>query len=264
MIKLWKINNVNSTREKAVVCLCVIIYCCTQETEKADGDYMEVALEGETSADHINLVHGLESPGGLSIHGEANKLDAAEEEMESLDTELAETEAAVVTAPITLSPLILSPSELSTGETLNTVLVPGGEPGNTSEAGKEDSEVKTEEQFQLNKEHYVETGKSLDQSAAGSDLSENTNTDTASDCKQKINTEDEMEDSDSKEAIKTRQQEDSHDSNELRVSAADEDLNEMMDIGTVDQMEQEAQMKEEECNTLDEESSCSPALSNAG
>lgn len=49
-----------------------------------------------------------------------------------------------------------------------------------------------------------------------------------------------------------------------RVSTAD-DLDEMMDIGTVDQVEQEALMKEEEVNCLmDVESSRSPAFSNTG
>lgn len=226
---------------------------------------MEAALEAEASADvgDTDLVRG--SPPGLPKHGQENEIEASEEETESQDTEHAETEAAVVTALAPVSPLNLSPSQsLSTGETFNTVLVLGGEPDRTSESEKEVTEVKTEEEFQLNEEHFAENDKSLDQSPAGSDLSEDTNMDTASDCNKKINTEDKMDkDSDSKEAIGT-QQEEPLDSNKLRVSTADDDLDEMMDIGTVDQMEQEAQMKEEECNSLDAESSRSSAVSNTG
>ncbi|GLD47742.1 zinc finger MYM-type protein 4 isoform X1 [Lates japonicus] len=77
--------------------------------------------------------------------------------------------------------------------------------------------------------------------------------DTTSDCKKETkNT-----DSDSKEDVGTQQEEESH-GHKLRVSTAD-DLDEMMDIGTVDQMEQEAQMKAEEPEV---ESSRSPTSSN--
>ncbi|KAM9385428.1 zinc finger MYM-type protein 4-like isoform 2-T2 [Pholidichthys leucotaenia] len=48
---------------------------------------------------------------------------------------------------------------------------------------------------------------------------------------------------------------------QLKSFTAD-DLDEMMDIGTVDQLEQEAQMKEEDQSSLDMESSRSPAASN--
>lgn len=227
---------------------------------------MEAALEVEASADVGDTDLVCESPPGLSKHGEENELDASEEEMESQDTEHTEIEAAVVTsAPV--SPLNPSPPQLSsTGETFNTVLVLGSEPDFTSEAEKERTEVKTEKEFQLNEEHFPENYKSLDQSPAEPDLCEDTNMETASDCNKKTNTEDKIEkDSDSEEAIETQQQEESLDSNKLRAStAADDDLDEMMDIGTVDQMEQEAQMKEEECNSLDAESSRSPAISNTG
>lgn len=226
---------------------------------------MEAALEAEASADvgDTELVCG--SPPGLSEHGEENKFVAAEEEMGSKETQHAETEAAMNTCAASVSPLNSSPLQSSsTGEKFNAVLVHSGEPGTTSESEKDSTEVKTGEEFVLNEENLAVKEKSLHQSPAGPDMSEDTNMDTASDRKQEINTEDRMDpDSDTMEAIGIQQQDESHGSNKLRVSTAD-DLDEMMDIGTVDQMEQEAQMKEEECNSLDAESSRSPAVSNTG
>ncbi|XP_032391777.1 zinc finger MYM-type protein 4 isoform X1 [Etheostoma spectabile] len=71
----------------------------------------------------------------------------------------------------------------------------------------------------------------------------------------------EKPDIDTKEDIDTQQEKESPGS-KVRVSAVD-DLDEMMDIGTVDQVEQEAQMKEEQLNSLmDVDSCCSPADSN--
>lgn len=71
-------------------------------------------------------------------------------------------------------------------------------------------------------------------------------------------------DSDIKDNSITQQGEEPCVSNKLRISTAD-DLDEMMDIGTVDQVEQEAQMKEEEsyCG-MDEESSRSSGVPNRG
>ncbi|XP_069033058.1 zinc finger MYM-type protein 4-like isoform X1 [Embiotoca jacksoni] len=65
---------------------------------------------------------------------------------------------------------------------------------------------------------------------------------------------------DSKEDVGTQQDEKTSDS-DLKVSGGD-DLDEMMDIGTVDQVEQEAQMKEEEQEGLDVERNRLPAPSN--
>ncbi|XP_026204181.1 zinc finger MYM-type protein 4 isoform X2 [Anabas testudineus] len=232
------------------------------ETEEADGESMDPALEAEASADVKDTKLACGSPPG---HQEENKLvTAKEEDMDSRETENAETEAAVATSSTSVSPLDPSLSQSSSaGETFGNVLVLGGEPISTSESEKDGTEVKTGEEFELNEKNYAVKDKSLDHSLSEPDLREDTNTDKASDHKKEINIQDKMDkDSDTKETVVSQQQEESIGSNKLRLSTADDNLDEMMDIGTVDQMEQEAQMKEEECNSLDAESSCSPAVSN--
>lgn len=181
------------------------------------------------------------------------------------DGESQETEAAVVPSPVSASPLNLSPSQmsLSTEETVSTVLVQGGETGSTSESEKECTEVKTEEEFEVKEENVGAKDNSVEESPTGPDVSENSNIDETSDCKNEINTDEKMDpDIDAKEDIDTERESLGC---KLRVSTAD-DLDEMMDIGTVDQVEQEAQMKEEEeqNSLMEEDSSPSPVISNTG
>ncbi len=197
----------------------------------------------------LELVRGA-SP-RLSERGEEDNLVTGKE-MESKETEHKDSEAA--SAPSPVSPLnpSTSQSSFSTEETIGTVLVQGGEPGSPSESEKEATEVKTEEEFKLNEDSVAEQDKSLMESPAEPGVSEDTNMDKTSDHKEITNA-----DGDTKEDVDTQQEKDSHGS-KLRVSTAD-DLDEMMDIGTVDQVEQEAQMKEEEESSLmDVDSSRSP------
>lgn len=99
--------------------------------------------------------------------------------------------------------------------------------------------------------------KTLEESPAGPDVSEDTNMDKTSD-HTKENTDVKMDPD-----IDT-QQENVSLACKFMVSTAD-DLDEIMDIGTVDQVEQEAQMKEEEQDRLmDVDSGRSPAISNTG
>ncbi|KAM6899612.1 zinc finger MYM-type protein 4-like [Xenentodon cancila] len=115
-----------------------------------------------------------------------------------------------------------------------------------SESGKEDPEVKTEEEFEVKEENTEDQEKS----------SESTDTDTRSDDKDDVKRDDMDPAENTKEDDGVQQN--SSVGFKLRISAVD-DLDEMMDIGTVDQIEQEAQMKKEEEDTLNMECSHSPA-----
>lgn len=219
---------------------------------------MEAVKEPGASEDVGDREFVCRASPGLSEQREEDNFVAAEKEMESKETEHKETEAAVLPCPVPESPLGPSPSQ-SSEETVSTVLVQGGEPDSTSESEKEVTEVKTEEDFELNAENVEAKDSSLEESRAGPDVTEDTNMDKTSDGKKEITDTDESMDPDDN----TQKEKESLASN-LRVSTAD-DLDEMMDIGTVDQVEQEAQMKEEEQNTLmDVDSSRSPAISNTG
>ncbi|XP_039977333.1 zinc finger MYM-type protein 4-like isoform X2 [Xiphias gladius] len=232
-------------------------------TEGTDGESMEAISETEATVDVGDPELVRRSSSRLSEHGEEDNFVAAEKE-----TELEETEAAVVPSAASVSPQNPSPSRssLSTDETFSTTLVQVGDPGGTSESGKEGTEEKTEEEFDSHEENVAVKDNSLEESPAGPagpDVSEDADRDTTSDCKKKTtHTEGNVDPGiKSKEDIVTRQEKESHGC-KLTVSTAD-DLDEMMDIGTVDQMEQEAQMKEEEeqNSVMDVESSRSPATS---
>ncbi|XP_044027837.1 zinc finger MYM-type protein 4 isoform X2 [Siniperca chuatsi] len=221
----------------------------TEVTEGTDGESMEAVSEPGASVDvgDPELVRGA-SP-RLSEYGEEVN-SVAEKEIEHK-----ETEAAVV--PVSVAPLNPSPSQssFSTEETVSTVLVQGAETGSNSESEKEGTEVKTEEEFELNEENMALKDNILEESPAGPDVSEDTNQ-TSDGKKEKTNTDEKMDPN-----IGTQQEKESLGC-KLSVSTAD-DLDEMMDIGTVDQVEQEAQMKEEEQNSLmDVDSSRSPDISN--
>ncbi|XP_022599863.1 zinc finger MYM-type protein 4-like isoform X2 [Seriola dumerili] len=231
-------------------------------TEGTGGESMEAVSEAEANVDvgDPDIVCG--SPPRLSEYGEEDNVVADEKERESKETEHKETEKAVVPSPTSVSPQNPSSSQssVSSDKTLSTALTShDGEPGSTSEAGKEGTVVKTEEESELNEENFAVNDKSLKESPAEPDVSEDTDMDTTSDGKKETNTD---KDSDSREDVGAQQEKESHGC-KLRVSAAD-DLDEMMDIGTVDQMEQEAQMKEEEeqNSLMDVENSRSPASSN--
>lgn len=236
------------------------VYCLTQVTEGTDGESMEAVSEPGASGDVGDPELDRGASPRLSEHGEDEHF-VAEKEMESKEIEHKETEAAAVPSLGSVSPQNQSPpqSSFSTEETVSTVLVQAGEPGITSETKKEGSEGKTEEDFELNKENVAVKDKSLEESAVGPDVSEETHMDKISDRKKEITNTIEKMDPD----VGTQQEKESLGCN-LKVSTAD-DLDEMMDIGTVDQVEQEALMKEEEQNSLmDVDSSQSSAISNTG
>ncbi|XP_035847040.1 zinc finger MYM-type protein 4 isoform X2 [Sander lucioperca] len=199
-------------------------------TEGTDRESMEAVSEPGSSADvrDPELVHTA-SP-RLSEHGEGDNFVASENEMESKEIEPKESKTA---------------SQLSTEETVCTVLIHCDETGNTSESERgEATEVKTEEKPDIDTKEDIDTQQ--EKESPGSEVEVKTEEKTNVDTKEDIDTQQEKESPASK----------------VRLSAVD-DLDEMMDIGTVDQVEQEAQMKEEEHNSLmDVDSCCSPAISN--
>lgn len=119
----------------------------------------------------------------------------------------------------------------------------------SSVSDEEVTKVKMNEDHKSNKDHASQT----------KDISVDTNMDKMSDHSQEKTDTAARADTD----IDTRQENVSQVCT-LRVSTAD-DLDEMMDIGTVDQVEQEAHMKEEEGNrSMDVDGGCSPAIPSPG
>ncbi|XP_047460232.1 zinc finger MYM-type protein 4 isoform X2 [Mugil cephalus] len=124
------------------------------------------------------------------------------------------------------------------------------DPGSTSESDQDNTEVKTEKE----EETVTRRDNGLEKKTIQPEAGEHTDMDTASDCKTEFK--DENVDTNEEDGA---QKKEATPGQEVKVSAAN-DLDEMMDIGTVDQMEQEAQMKEEEelNSGTDVESSRSP------
>lgn len=169
---------------------------------------------------------------------------------ETVETAERETEPTVDPPPASLPNPSSSQSSFSTQEKVSRALVQGDEPDSTAESDKEGTEVKMEEDQEPDKDHVSEMlGKNL----TGPDMSVDTSMDKMSDHSQ------EKMDTD----VDTRQ-ENASPICRLKVSAAD-DLDEMMDIGTVDQVEQEAHMKEEDgTRSMGVERGCSPAIPSPG
>lgn len=186
---------------------------------------------------------------GLCEHGQ--KLNsAAAKKVETTEMEEKETETTVDPSPVSPPNLSTSQSSLSTQDKVSRVLVHGDEPDSTAESDKEGTEVKVEEDHEPNKDHVSQM---LEENLTGPDISVDTNMDKMSDHSE------EKTDTD----IDTRQGNASPIC-KFRVSTAD-DLDEMMDIGTVDQVEQEAHMKEEEGNrSMDVDRGCSPGIPSPG
>nr|XP_040044626.1 zinc finger MYM-type protein 4 isoform X1 [Gasterosteus aculeatus aculeatus] len=135
-------------------------------------------------------------------------------------------------------------------EIKDTGLVLGCEPGSSSDSEKEDGvEVKAEEEFETNEERVAIKDGCSEDGPAGPDASEDADMHETT-CEALAIT----EDTETKESVNAEA-----DVCMLRVCAA-ADLDEMMDIGTVDQVEQEAQMKEEQQpNEMDTDNSRSPS-----
>ncbi|XP_026156668.1 zinc finger MYM-type protein 4 isoform X2 [Mastacembelus armatus] len=209
-------------------------------TEKADGESMEAVLEAETSVEvgDSEVVH--RSPPRLFEHGEDDSV-AAEKEMESENGEHMEKEATASHSPTSAS----SESSSSTKQTVGT-----------SGSEKETTKVKPEGELlkELKEENVAAKDNILEESPKEAVVSANTDIDTASDCKEKVDTGFDTNNIVSEQVKESR---------ECRPVYTADDLDEMMDIGTVDQMEQEAHMKEEESNCLmDAEIIHSPVVSN--
>lgn len=156
--------------------------------------------------------------------------------------------------PCRITPLNPSPSAASFTEDSIVNMFQGSGASGTSDSEKEDDEVKTEEGSELDVEN-VSVLKFLEQSTPEPDINEETENDNMSDQRK------EMPDV----YAKTRLDIDTVPENapvacKIRSSTAD-DLDELMDIGTLDQVDQEAQMKGD---LLDLETTCSPSSSNTG
>ncbi|XP_063754586.1 zinc finger MYM-type protein 4-like isoform X2 [Eleginops maclovinus] len=163
----------------------------------------------------------------LSEHGEENTFVAAQKEIESKDHK----------------------ETFSNEESVSTVLLHSAGPSSTSETEREEGpEVKTEEEFELSSE----------ENPAGPGGSKETHMQKTVERITNLNMETDMDTT--KETGTQLEQVSS--ASTSRVSKA-EDLDEMMDIGIVDQVEQEAQMKDEQENHLvAEDCSHSPAIFN--
>nr|XP_024655714.1 zinc finger MYM-type protein 4 isoform X2 [Maylandia zebra] len=242
-----------------------------QVTEGTDGEAVEAVSEAAASVDAGETEHVHESSHELSKEREEDNDDAAaaEKDMESEEAELKETETEVIHSVGSTSPS----QAFSAEETEETVTVNDGEPGSTTEPQKEAPEVKCDEGLEVISDEGVESkaedlaGKdeSQEESPAVADVSEDACMDVAPDREEEKeikNTDENMDTSnDTKEEVCTEQE--SSICCKPKVLTAGDELDEMMDIGTVDQVEQEAQMKEEEQNSLkDMESSRSPDASN--
>lgn len=153
--------------------------------------------------------------------------------------------------PLCASPPDPAPSQssLSPEETVITVSGQAAKPESSSESEKEGTDVKMEEDTV---EKNVSTCQILE--PAGPNVNKDRNTDK----NETTNTDIKMD------AGVDAQQEKVSPPCKFSVSTAT-DLDEMMDIGTVDQVDQEAQMKEEGQNTsMDASGACSPASSSTG
>lgn len=222
---------------------------------------MEVVLDAGASAD-VEDTELAPKSSRLSEHEEDKNFVAAEE-IESKKLYCKQTKAEVV--PISKSPVNSSPSHasFSTDETVSTVLVHSDKPNSISAPEEEMTEVKTEEGLELKEENVTVSDNSVQETSAGADVSEDTNMDMSHSSREEKTHTDEKMDPDTKERIVTQEEAGSL-SCSLRVSMAD-DLDEMMDIGTVDEVEQEAQMKEEEQSySTDMDKRSSPAISSTG
>ncbi|XP_074542366.1 zinc finger MYM-type protein 4 isoform X3 [Halichoeres trimaculatus] len=131
-------------------------------------------------------------------------------------------------------------SSSSAEDTVAKVLVQGVKPESLPDSEKKAAVVKTEEEFELKDEKEGVKEENLEESPARADTSKELNAENWKVLAEKDKANEDMD---------TQEDERPH-SSSLRVSTVD-DLDEMMDIGTVDQVEQEAQMKEEEGNNLD-------------
>lgn len=147
-------------------------------------------------------------------------------------------------------------SPFSTEEKGSTPFDQDGEPDSDMDSEKEDTVVKLKEDLASKEDNAC---KDLMESPARPDDSQDTNMNETCDDKEEV-TDTDVEMNTNVDTL----QKNSTPACKFVVSTAD-DLDEMMDIGTVDQVEQEAQMKEEEQNkSMDVDSVHSPAISNAG
>ncbi|XP_060915066.1 zinc finger MYM-type protein 4-like isoform X1 [Labrus mixtus] len=202
-------------------------------TEGTDGESMEAVSESGAS------VGGGDpeiTQRALSDSPDDGAEDGAEQEMKKEEIEHADTESGVVSSPV-------SPSQASsfTEETVTKVVVQGDESGG-SDSEKETPEVKTEEEFELEEENEGLKDKNLKEAPRGPNDSTEKN-----------------KDGKTESSVDAQLEKRSFGCN-TSVSGAD-DLDEMMDIGAVDEVEQEAQMKEEEENSsMDVDNSRSASL----
>lgn len=178
----------------------------------------------------------------LCESGEADNFVAAGTEMESPQFEHKETAAQLV--PCRICPLNSPPSQSCFSE-MDTHLSPSGE----TETEKETSQVKSANEHEINDDTAVTASRSMG-SPVASDMNEDANM---------VMT---HETQDADMDTKDNTQDNTSLGCKITFSTAD-DLDEMMDIGTIDQLEQEAQMKEEDHNDSTE-NRISPPISMKG
>ncbi|XP_030596783.1 zinc finger MYM-type protein 4 isoform X2 [Archocentrus centrarchus] len=156
---------------------------------------------------------------------------------------------------------------VSSSESEEPVTVNDGEAVSTSESEKEAPEVKSDQELEAKAENVAVQDEGSEESPAGAAVSEDAcmeaTCDREEEEEERKNTDENTNmSSDTKEEDGTEWE--SSTGCKLKVLTAGDELDEMMDIGTVDQVEQEAQMKVEEQNdSKDAESSRSPAACNA-
>lgn len=207
------------------------IVCLPQITEGTDGQSMEAVSEPPASVDVGDPERVCEASSRPCERAEKENPVVGEKEGERNESQPEEPEIK------------------------DTGLVLGCEPGSSSDSEKEDGvEVKAEEEFETNEERVAIKDGCSEDGPAGPDASEDTDMHETT-CEALAIT----EDTETKESVNAEA-----DVCMLRVCAA-ADLDEMMDIGTVDQVEQEAQMKEEQQpNEMDTDNSRSPSPVNRG
>lgn len=157
--------------------------------------------------------------------------------------------------PCRITPLNLSsPVAPFSKKGSNVNMVQDSQANGTSESAKKVAGVRTEKRSELNVAN-VSSLKISEQSTPDMRRNEETENDKTSDQKK------EMADTKAEAGLDIlTEPENAPVPCNIKSSAAD-DLDEMMDIGTVDQADQEAQMKEDAMNL---DSTCSPASSNRG
>ncbi|XP_068189550.1 zinc finger MYM-type protein 4-like isoform X2 [Antennarius striatus] len=217
----------------------------TTDKQVADG------TDGEPAASEVGgseLLHRASSK--QSEPREEDIANAAAKVTKCAENKNKEMEAAVDSS---VSHLNVSPAQSTVFpvDTDKSVLVRHAEPENIPQSEKDVTENKTSEDCEENKKKMTVEENSSGKSLAGPDATDDSKVDKTYHCEKETTETDIIMDPD----IKTQEEKESL-ASKVKVPSA-EDLDEMMDIGTVDQVDQEAQMKEEQVRSMDVDCSLS-------